>query len=351
MNYRHFEIVINILFWLLSASLLVSSFSVQFQEVNIVNGIETHNTIRNPDLMKSLLFCVACSFFLFYFNLFNLLRLLHRSKNIQVILISCFLLLFFATSFFIAQTILFPVRTWRVPFPLAIGIFLFYSTISTIYGLVKLFIHNERKTQQILDEKNQYQLTLLRSQLQPHFLFNALNNLLSMVDQKHSPGLSNAIDKLSGLLRYVVDESKENKVTIEKEIEFIKNYIGLQLLRFETDEVNCKVTVEGEYSSQKVEPGLFVNFVENAFKYGTFPESKSSITILFDLRNTNQVIFRIENNIPSTNIVSNKNGTGINAVRERLNIIYPRKHNLFILKKETYLVELKIVTSNESVNN
>jgi len=202
----------------------------------------------------------------------------------------------------------------------------------------------------LLAGKINYTFTVLRRKLQPHFLFNALNNLLALVDQKQSPQLVNAIHKLSGLLRYVVDESKENTVTVENEIEFIQNYIGLQQLRYESNEVNCTLNVEGEFISQKIEPGLFLSFVENAFKYGTMPEKKSSIEILFDLHIHNQVFFRISNKILNNQVWQYKNGTGINAVKEQLNIVYPDKHELNIKKSDFFIVELKITTFDESSN-
>ncbi|MBK9717452.1 MAG: histidine kinase [Saprospiraceae bacterium] len=350
MKIKYFEIIVNIIFWLLSCWLLVSSLSVQSHEVYMINGEETQYVNRNPDLIKSLLVCILFNAILFYLNVFILVHLQRNVRKLKYIAISITLFIFFIGGYFTSQWLIFPKNSLKVSIILGISIFIFYMAISTLYALSKLFVINENRTQILIAEKNQYRLALLRRQLQPHFLFNALNNLLALVDHKQSSQLVNAIHKLSGLLRYVVDESKENTVTVANEIEFIRNYVGLQQLRYDTNEVHCIINIEGAHTSQKVEPGLFLPFVENAFKYGTIPEAKSSIEILFDLQIHNQVFFRISNRMLQNQIWQYKNGTGINTIKEQLNIVYPDKHELNIKKSDFFIVELKITTNDESSN-
>ena len=192
-------------------------------------------------------------------------------------------------------------------------------------------------------DKKQAELTLLRNQLQPHFLFNALNNLLSLVNPSENPKLANSFDRLSQLLRYVIEETSTDKVSIAKEIEFLKNYIQLQILRFNEGEVDIEFEVIGPYDSQQVEPGLFIVFLENAFKYGTEPEKTAKIQILFELSDPYSIQFQIKNKVLMRNI--NGVGTGIEATRKRLGLIYPEAHQLSIANAEEFLVKLIIKTT------
>jgi len=173
-------------------------------------------------------------------------------------------------------------------------------------------------------------------------LFNAINNLLSLVHPSDNPKLVSSFDRLSQLLRYVIEESGTDKVTVAKEIEFLKNYIQLQLLRFNEGEVDIDFKVNGPWDSQQVEPGLFIVFVENAFKYGTEPEKAARIEITFDLSERNSIRFLIRNKL----LMKNRDGvgTGIEATRKRLDLIYPNAYQLSIQHAEYFNVELTIHT-------
>jgi LytS/YehU family sensor histidine kinase len=210
------------------------------------------------------------------------------------------------------------------------------------YALAKNSMFYHQRHQQLIIDKKQAELTLLRNQLQPHFLFNALNNLLSMVNRSENPKLVSSIDKLSNLLRFVIDDNKKEKIPISKEIEFLKNYIDLQMLRFEEDEVQVQFKVVGENGNQAIEPGLLIPFVENAFKYGTEPERVSNIDVLFDLSKADLIQFEVKNKIMMPN--TSGAGTGINATKKRLEIIYPDQHELRISNGDDFIVRLNIHT-------
>ncbi len=166
-----------------------------------------------------------------------------------------------------------------------------------------------------------------------------------MVDQQSAPKLTQSFEQLSQLLRFVVDETREDRISIQKEIHFIQNYISLQLLRFETDEVDFNFDIKGEQIDQLVEPGLFISFVENAFKYGTEPERKTSIDLMFDLTEKNVITFSIKNEIIEGQHQDEGKSTGIDAVRRRLNLIYPNKHKLEIQQNDIYLLTLRLETT------
>jgi sensor histidine kinase YesM len=344
MKTKWIEISINILFWVVTAWFISSSFSIQAQELELVNDQEFVRIVRNETIFRKLIFCIALSFVAFYINLWNINTNYRRFNKTRVVVVAVLLLSSVLVLFYGLEASIFGADSISLPVAIGVGVFVFYVTVSSSYGVVKILIKAEQQQQQLLMAKKQAELNLLRNQLQPHFLFNALNNLLSLVEQQQSPQLANAFDKLSQLLRYVIEETKNERVPLEKEIEFIKNYATLQLLRFETDEVRFKFSIVGDFLDQQLEPGLLIPFVENAFKYGTEPENSSTIDLKIVLPKPNELYFSITNDLLSYNNTNDNTGTGIRAAKERLELVYPGKYSLKITKDEHYKVELILRT-------
>ena len=184
-------------------------------------------------------------------------------------------------------------------------------------------------------------MALLRSQINPHFLFNTLNNINSF--STHDPEkTSYAIIKLSEIMRYMLYDAANEKVLLEKEIDYIKNIIALQKLRYkENDFVNF--TVIGETVNIFIPPMIFLPFIENAFKHGS-----NSITNGIEIRLTvegNQISFFCRNKIKELNETekSQLGGLGIKNIKRRLELLFPDKHELKIaVENNEYLVNLKI---------
>lgn len=336
------EVFIHMLFWLCTAWLIASSFSIHAHEIEVVNGVETIKIVRNNGLAYQLLICIFFSFVIFYINSWLIIK--SNNKGITNSLIWCILV-----TFVILTALVYAVTEIRIvssapPIPkqIAFGVAVFYFSISVAYAVVKNSIFNNHRHHQLMIDKKQTELNLLRNQLQPHFLFNALNNFMAMVDHVETPRLVSSLDKLSQLLRFVIEENKAEKITIAKEIEFLKNYIDLQMLRFEEGEVNVQFNWKGDNYEQKIEPGLFIPFVENAFKYGTEPERISKIDVHFDLSKADSIHFEIKNKMMMTNI--NSIGTGIETTKKRLDLIYPDKHKLKISNEDEFIVQLTIST-------
>jgi len=347
---KWFAITIHILFWILTAWLLTSSYSVQSNEVEIINGVETVKIIRSNTLLMQLLAVIFSSVLMFYGNLWLILKFSSTSGNKKVVtgsilIFSVFLLLYYLFELLPG----FP--AWPpLPENLHWGITIFYYAVSVTYAVSILWLRSEKIQQNLIFQKKQAELSLLRSQLQPHFLFNTLNNLLAMVDQKKDPLLADAIERLSGLLRYVVYETQAGRVSVKKEIDFIRNYCELQRLRFEQNEVQVNINIKGQYEQQMVEAGIFIPFVENAFKYGTQPEKESLIEFEFDLSDKSKIIFASVNPIYTKTMQSGKNGSGIISIRERLKLVYPGRHLLDISKNGHFKVELEIMTDESYYN-
>ncbi len=336
------EAIIHIIFWGSTTWLIASSFSIQSHEIDINNGEEIVNIVRNNSLIYQILFIILVAAFLFYFNSKIIYKLNQTNKKTA--------LGYSAMSFLIALIVVYIVTNLKLyvkflPLPkqIAFGIVFFYFAISIAYGLAKLWLYDLKRHQQLVLDKKQTELALLRNQIQPHFLFNALNNLLSMVNPFENPKLTDSFERLSQLLRYVIDEAQKDRVSINQEITFIENYIELQLLRFSENEVNVDFKVIGNYNTQMVEPGLFIIFVENAFKYGTEPEKIANIEIFFDLTKKDTILFQIKNKVMLKNVSGN--GTGIETTKKRLELIYPNTHHLSIsITDVEFFVDLTLKT-------
>lgn len=342
MKSKAIEVFINVIFWLASGWLVVNSLSVSGQEVTVENGVETVTYIRDDQILRGLILVVLLSMISFYGNLLNILKHYTRRKAWVTVLIGAILLAFpVIITRMLEQT---DFKTaYLIPATFEFGIHLFYFSASTGYGLTKLFLRSEASKKSLLVEKKQAELSLLRSQLHPHFLFNALNNLLSMVDQQRDPRLAEALDKLSGLLRYVVYDTEVESVAVGKEIEFIEAYAQLHQLRFDESELDFNLQILGENLENPIEPGILVPFVENAFKYGALPEEKSEISVILDLRKQDVIGFRCSNPIFQELQRKDGNGTGLKHARERLKLAYHGRHHLKVNDaRDDYVVELQI---------
>ncbi|KGL63461.1 sensor histidine kinase [Polaribacter sp. Hel1_85] len=180
-------------------------------------------------------------------------------------------------------------------------------------------------------QEKEAELKLLKAQLNPHFLFNTLNNLYGLSVIK-SDKLPNLMLKLSDLLRYSLYETKETLVPLEKEITYLENYMSLEKIRLE-DKTNIQYTKSGNLSSKKIAPMLLIVFVENAFKHlGVLETKKSSVSVSIK-EEGNSIIFKCENTIDKfdlneENLEKSKSGIGLKNAKKRLALIYSDKHKL-----------------------
>lgn len=178
-------------------------------------------------------------------------------------------------------------------------------------------------------EKINAELNFLKAQVNPHFLFNTLNNLYGLILQK-SDKSGEAVLKLADIMKYILSEGKEDKVALEKEIKLIHDYTELERLR--KSDAAITLNVNGTVNGQLITPLLLLPFIENAFKYGLNTVAKNGfINIKLDVREK-ELDFSVENNNPPA---SNKEamqslGIGIGNVKQRLNFLYPGKHQMKI---------------------
>lgn len=224
----------------------------------------------------------------------------------------------------------------RFPRFIIFGMVLFDLFVSSMYGIAKEFIHKERQAAALKAINIKNEIKLLRRQINPHFLFNALNNLYAIVQIKPEKA-GDFILKLSEMLRYVTYDCQQEKVLLHKEIEYLNNYIYFQQWR-DSKWQNIEVQMDTKgLENMLIEPMLLLPFVENAFKHSYEYEQKMWMTIVLK-KQANQLYFEIGNNRSQLetqqDVPDEYTGIGIENIQKRLQILYPTTHKLQIRQSE-----------------
>lgn len=204
-------------------------------------------------------------------------------------------------------------------------------TLSSLYRFAKDWIVNERIKSKLTEEKLKAELNFLKSQINPHFLFNTLNNIFSIARKNKDIEAADSIAKLSNVLRYMLYESNVPLIPLQQEINAIESLIEIQKLRSEENDVIVNFTVTGTPNSVQIPPMLLVPLVENAFKHGINTNGNSIIRM--ELKATqSEVRFVVENKIYKTNMGNREDwGIGLKNVRRRLDLMYPGRHQFNIV--------------------
>jgi two-component system, LytTR family, sensor histidine kinase AlgZ len=228
--------------------------------------------------------------------------------------------------------------------------FAFTHSITTIFiivfvGMLKFvedWFELEAKKKEIENEKLIAELRFLKAQINPHFLFNTLNNLYYLATV-NSPKTPEIIDKLSQMMRYMLYDSNHPKIAITKEIDYMKNYIDLEKLRLE-NKLPIKFDIKGEIDNKQIVPLIFITFLENAFKHGVSNASKSAFINISIEITANKCTYRVENSKltkPENHL--EKSGIGLQNVMRRLELSYPNKYNLEVSGTDkTYSIDLSL---------
>lgn len=186
------------------------------------------------------------------------------------------------------------------------------------------------------------ELSSLKAQINPHFLFNALNSIYSLAVKKEDK-TADAVINLADLMRYIIKDASKNRVPLQLELDYIGNYVDLQLARI-GDTARVEFTIVGEPGESQIAPLILITFVENAFKYGINPDEDSEVRIGIAV-GSNRLELEVFNKKVCT-VNSNKDsstGVGLDNTRERIRLLYPRRHELDIQDApDHFLVSLKI---------
>lgn len=210
-----------------------------------------------------------------------------------------------------------------------------------IVWLLTLSLKTENKLKEIKNQQLVTENAYLKSQINSHFLFNTLNNIYALT-LNHPKKAPDAVLKLSQMMRYIVTESNTQKVPLEQELEYIHNYIELQKLRI-NKLVDLNVATHCDLFDKRIAPIILINFIENAFKYGTSTEKPSKIEIYISTEN-NFLKLVVKNDIVvHKNSLQNSTKQGIINTQKRLETLYPEKHHLEIKEHQnTFEVQLMI---------
>lgn len=210
-------------------------------------------------------------------------------------------------------------------------------------GVLDKLKQNEKKQKELEKEKLNSELAFLKSQVSPHFFFNTLNNIYTLIGIDTDEAQA-AVLKLSKLMRYLLYDSEDGNSRLGDEISFMNNYIDLMKLRI-SSKVDLKVSMPESVPDISVAPLLFVAFIENAFKHGVSYREHSFIEINMNV-DKEKIRFQTRNSIgkqSSQEGEAKHSGIGLENVKKRLNLLYPDKHDLRISRtNEAFMVKLEI---------
>ncbi len=282
---------------------------------------------------------------LFYFNAYFIIPRMIYQRKFGTYILS--LLLVFAILFVVDSSLFYffmGSRSFVLKNFLSFNLFpiLFVLTASTAFRMVSDRINEGRIKSEKERENLKTELSLLRSQVSPHFMFNIMNNMVAMA-RKKSDLLEPSLIKLSSLLRYMLYETDE-KVPLQKEIEYLQSYIDLQKQRFGSNVV-ISTDMESIDGSYEIEPMLLIPFVENAIKHGTGLIENAAIEV--QLKTEKGILgFSVRNKFceGSEEVKDKSSGIGLPNVQRRLDLLYHDKHSLLITKQnDWFIVSLQIV--------
>lgn len=330
MKGKRILLVIQILAWL--AFIIFPSFIYSTIQPATINGI------LNPGL-KGIWMLHSMLIVFYYFNYYYLIPNYYFTGRYKIyfgILLACMLLMLSSMELNDAFS----------PFyhsPIKYGHFLFVFSIVIRFimiFLLSLGIASYNRLKLTEEEKLKAELSYLKAQINPHFLFNTLNSIYALTVQK-SDRAPESVTKLSAIMRYSITDAAQDFVGLDKELNYVNAYVELEKMRL-TDKVRLNYTITGDPSGKQIAPLIFVPFIENAFKYGVSTKENSDITITININNKDLHI-----SVKNTKVRSdskNKLGLGIENTKKRLHLIYPGKHSLEIkdLEKE-FSVNLKLI--------
>ncbi|HEX7367085.1 MAG TPA: histidine kinase [Pelobium sp.] len=324
-------VALHVAFWCM---LLLPPFFFKF---NGPAGSVSDSFIYRTLINNFLLICI------FYINAYYLFPVIFKNKNWLFYLLT--LVLTLTVAYFISKYVesdIFPSkRRWNKSIIPNLFGYVFIVGISCSYRIIVDYFENQKTAKEKETENLKTELSFLRSQVSPHFMFNVLNNLVSLA-RKKSDKMEPALLQLSSLLRYMLYEGNESKIAIEQEINYLQGYIDLQKLRF-GDDVEVSFSVTGDTTDFLLEPMILIPFVENAFKHGMGTLENPKINLSLKIY-ADYIVFEVENDIaPSSDTKDYSSGIGLINTTRRLELLYNKAHELTINETEgRYRVKLKL---------
>jgi len=293
--------------------------------------------LGNPYGLRDLIFQaeILLLFYVNYYFLIDRFYFTRRYFTYFLILLCGFILFIPVTNYLIeyyhtAKPILkdgLPLRKDRL-FSIFISLRVYLFLLIVVFSLLlKIFDHLRRVKQ----EKVSSELAFLKAQINPHFFFNTLNTIYSL-SVNRSPNASEAILKLSSMMRYVLRDTEATFVKLDKEIEYIRDYVALQKLRLD-DRIKLEFTCEGQFEDRTIAPLILIPYIENAFKFGVSTEEPSTIAIKIQSDDGRITLTVINTKIASSSAELSHTGLGLENAAKRLELLYPGAYDLRVEDK------------------
>lgn len=300
----------------------------------------------------SIFFYDFLSFYFFYIYLSKFIQT--GNKYIKLVLYS---LTFITISGFLVTFFSYYLYVFTYPLTMKLNISHYKWVTSYIYGVmgvgtlfsmlgllsrIALFWYNNKINQTDTEKQNLVtELAMLKAQVNPHFLFNTLNNIKSLITSLPIKAVY-SIDKLNGIMDYMLNEASQTYIPIEKEIDYIKDYIELERIRYSNPGF-ISFQIKGDYTGIKIPPLILMPFIENAFKHGNKLITAPGITFLLDIKG-NEISFSAKNYIKeNTETFIKSSGFGLKNIKRRLELLYGSRYELEIKNtNKEFLVNLKL---------
>jgi LytS/YehU family sensor histidine kinase len=219
---------------------------------------------------------------------------------------------------------------------------------STVIKIISDWQRHQRDRKDLETQRMQSEIKFLKSQINPHFLFNTLNSLYALTLKK-SDKAPEIVIKLSEMMRYMLYECNERRVPLQKEVNYIENYLAMEKLR-QSDQSDIQFKVEGQITNQTIAPLLFIPFLENSFKHGLNHQINEGYVHVIMKVLDQKLLLRIVNSKPNHNVMpveKQNGGIGLVNVRRRLNLLYPNQYKLDIEENGVaHTVELSLDLSS-----
>jgi sensor histidine kinase YesM len=336
-----FKILFNLILWGLYIGLPLLS------PVHHEHELEHPHPHQNPEFTEHIWLELSTVVPLFYLITLVLIPYVFKKKGVWYFFGYLFILniLFLGIQYLLNTTLLAfegPIRdglNLKGFFPL-----IMISGIASTYGLLLEFFERESKIEDLRNEQMRSELSFLRSQISPHFIFNILNSIVYLIRTKADKKAEEVTIRLSSLMRYMLYDSDQSMVPLDREVEYVQNYIDLQRMRFE-DDVQINFHVIGTVDGSMIEPMLLIPFVENAFKHGVGFVRDPFIQVNLSFEK-GVLDFQVENKIGKLleDQKDESSGIGLKNVSRRLELLYPNKHQIEIKQNEAlFKVHLNMV--------
>jgi two-component system LytT family sensor kinase len=342
---KAYFIYLHIGYWLI---LWLKEFLFGFQTYNL-NDLSFTTIVSTLSVKLIVLFFPVC---IFYTNFLILVPRLVRAKKIILYIIALFLLFSLLAPIhkYVYATLLPQRFGWysyvyidKLSFWLSFQTLLFenyvYIFFSIAISYVGEYFETQKKQQELEKEQAITELAYLKSQINPHFLFNTLNDIYSLTYQKAEMA-PEAVLKLSELLRYMLKESNDRFAPVEREITYLKNVVELYEIG-QKGIAYINLEINGDYKDREIAPLILINFIENAFKHGIVNDPENPIKIKLSI-NENNFDFEVFNR-KNKDYKDKTGGIGLTNVQRRLALIYADRHELRIIdENDTFTVHLNI---------